>query len=144
MLSRREVLAGGLAGGLVGDSVDGRAEQSGQPPDREGQRDIERAIRAVESSIDRAFNTNSLSAGSVATLRKSFESFLRANGRFPEFCEIGIAIFYEIYDWHVRNRQQIVVVRQPDSRYSIQFMFTTLLLRYESEPGFIGVPYDRG
>ncbi len=142
MLSRREVLAGGLVGGLSGDAVDPQAAQ--QPAEREGLREIEQAIEGVTGSLDRAFNTISLTTGIVASLRRTFDTHLRGNGRFPAFCDIGIGVFYEIYDWHVRNRQEIVVARQPDNRYAIQFMFTTLVLRYENDPSFIGIPYDRG
>lgn len=140
MLSRREVLAGGLVGSLAGDPVE-RVEE--QQADRDGQREIERAIRGVSQTLDRAFNSVSLSTGFIAALRKNFEGFIKSNGKFPDFCEVGLAVFYEVYDWHIRHRQQIVVVRQADNRYTIQFMFTTLLLKHENEPNYIGYPYDK-
>jgi hypothetical protein len=68
---------------------------------------------------------------------------MRATTKFPDYCDIGLKVFYDIYDWHIRNRQQIVISRQPDNRYAIQFMFTTLILRNEQDPNFIGIPYDR-
>jgi hypothetical protein len=142
MLSRREILAGGLVGGLTSDAVDGRvAEQSG---DREMGREIKNSIDAIKGSVDRAFNTLTFSGtGPIGQLRKNFEQFVRSNSKFPDFCDIGMGVFYDVYDWHVRNRQQILVVRQPDNRYTIQFMFTTLMLRQENEVNFIGYPYDK-
>ena len=139
MLSRREVLSGGMVGGLA-RSASGAEQQAG---DREGLRQIEKAIQDLESTLTREFSAVSLSVGPIATLRRAFELFIRSNGRFPEFCDIGIGVFYDVYDWHVRNRQPIVVVRQPDNRYTIQFMFTTLVLRFENEPNFVGLPYDK-
>lgn len=138
MLSRREVLAGGVVGGLAGVPDESEEQQA----DREGQRQIERAIAGVESALRASFPL--ITSGPVAALRKAFEAFLKSNGKFPDFCDVGTNIFYEIYDWHIRNRQQIVVVRQPDNRYTIQFMFTTLILRFENEPNYIGFPFDKG
>ena len=137
MLSRREVLAGGVVGGLAG-APDGSEEQQA---DREGQRQIERAINSVDSAVRAAFPP--INGNPVSTLRKAFEAFVKSHGKFPDFCDIGLGVFYDIYDWHVRNRQQIIVIRQQDNRYTIQFMFTTLMVRFENEPNYIGVPYDK-
>ena len=143
MLSRREVLASGLVGGLSGDVVDGRREL--QPTaEVEALNDIEEAVEGVTASLDRAFNTLSTEQGPVTALRRNFDQFIRATGKFPDYCDIGLKVFYEMYDWHIRHRQQIVVVRQPDNRYTIQFMFTTLLLRHEYDPNYISYPYDKG
>ena len=139
MLSRREVLAGGVVGGLT--VAPAAAEE--QAADKDGQRQIEKAIQGLENSLNRAFNAVSLSIGPIGMLRRNFELFIRSNGHFPEFCDIGTGVFYDVYDWHVRNRQQIIVVRQPDNRYTIQFMFTALVLRFENEANFIGIPYDK-
>jgi hypothetical protein len=141
MVSRREVLAGGVVGSFTGRAADHSEEQEAT---QEGQREIQRAVHDVRQSLDTAFNTLSLAtAPSIAALRRNFEGFLRANTKFPDFCEIGIGVFYDVYDWHIRTRQQVVVRRQQDNRYTIQFMLTTLILRYEHEATFIGVPYDK-
>jgi hypothetical protein len=139
MLSRREVLSGGVVGGLARNA----SSAAEQPGDREGLRQIEKAIQDLENTMNRSFNTISLSIGPIGMLRRNFELFIKSNGHFPEFCDVGTGVFYDVYDWHVRNRQAIIVVRQPDNRYTIQFMFTTLVLRFENEPSFIGLPYDK-
>ena len=139
MLSRREVIAGGVVGGLGGGAA--APEQ-----DREQLailKEMKDEVAQLQSSFDRAFNTLSLSVGPIVQLRKVYEQFLRSNGKFPDFCEIGAQVFYDVYDWHIRNRQQIVVMRQPDNRYTIQFMMTTLILKFENEVGFIGYPFDK-
>jgi hypothetical protein len=70
-------------------------------------------------------------------------SFLRGNGKFPDFMDIGIAIFWDLYDWHIKNRLPLVVTRGPDGRYWMQFLFSTMVLRPEVDPGHIGVPVDK-
>jgi hypothetical protein len=139
MLSRRDVLSGGVVGGLARNA----SSAAEQPGDREVLRQIEKAIQDLEATVNRGFNALSLSLGPIGLLRRAFELFIKSNGHFPEFCDIGTGVFYDVYDWHVRNRQQIIVVRQPDNRYTIQFMFTALVLRFENEPNFIGIPYDK-
>lgn len=141
MLSRREVIAGGVVGSLAGGAAPPAEEQQEQQIAilRGMAEDIDR----LQSSFDRAFNTLSLSVGPIAQLRRVFEQFLRSNGKFPDFCEVGAQVFYDVYDWHIRNRQQVVVMRQPDNRYSIQFMFTTLILKFENEVSFVGYPFDK-
>jgi hypothetical protein len=137
MLSRREMLAGGVVGSFASGSF--AAEQDREQTDR----DVVRALQGIQRSLDSAFATATTS-GSIAMLRRNFELFLRSNTKFPDFCDIGIGVFYDVYDWHIRNNQPIVVTRQADNRYTIQYMFTTLILRSEHEASFIGVAYDKG
>jgi hypothetical protein len=139
MVSRREVITGGIVGSLA-KAPEAHAEAV---QDREMLKEIKGSIDGVQGSLDRAFNTLSLSAGPIVRIREVFEQFLRSNGKFPDFCEVGARVFYDVYDWHIRNRQQLVVLRQADNRYTIQFMFTTLILKYENQIDFIGYPFDK-
>ena len=152
MLSRREILRAAIAaGGAVsathlvpgsGASAPPPAPpdtQRGQDLDVETQREMVKAIRGVDEVLTRAFT---VSTETVNTLRTGFETFLRAHGKFPDFNEVGTAVFFAMYDWHIRNRQALTVQRQPDNRYTMQFMFTQLILRFDYNPGYIGPPYD--
>lgn len=141
MFTRREFFAGSALTGLASPPA-AAAEQA----DGEAQRQMAQHLNRLTGSVTRHLESSLLSTGSIAKLRDSQNIFLRANSKFPDFCEIGIGVFYEVYDWHVRHQQQMVIARQPapDNRYAIQFMFTALLLRPEVDPNFIGVPYDRG
>jgi hypothetical protein len=140
MLSRREMLAGGLVGTVGGAPAGAAAQPAG---DQAALRRIEDAIEQIGNSLDRAYNGVPMSDGFIAVLRKYFEQFIRGNGKFPDFCDVGVNCFYQVYDWHVRNRQPILAMRQADNRYTLQFMFTTLILRFENEPNFVGIPYDK-
>ena len=144
MLSRRELITAGVAGSLSASS-----DAAAMPPleeqqaDRDGQREIKRSIDSVEAALRSAMLSNSLSHGVVAKLRDSMQQFFRSNAKFPDFIEIGYSVFMELYDWHVKNRQQLMVTRGVDGRYWMQFMFTTLILRAEVDPAYIGLPYDK-
>jgi len=78
----------------------------------------------------------------IVEIRRQFGLFLRANQKYPDFCEIGPGVFTELYDWHVRHRQPIEITRT-DNRMTIRFMFTGMLLRPEQDPGYVGIPFDR-
>ena len=155
MLSRRELMTAGVAGSLYptvpaayAEARDTTADVAAgsalaQEADREGQREIKRSIDAVEATLERALLTNSVAHGVVSKLRANMETFFRGNSKFPDFTDIGISVFWDLYDWHIKNRQQLVVSRGTDGRYYMQFMFTTMLLRHEVEPNYIGIPYDK-
>jgi hypothetical protein len=76
-------------------------------------------------------------------VREYFTQYMRANGKFPDYMEVGINVFYEIYDWHIKNNRQMEVSRVLENRMAIRFMFTLMILRQEQDPNYVGVPYDR-
>jgi hypothetical protein len=146
MLSRRELITAGVAGSLASSPAPEAATTAlqSQEPTREGQREVARAVGDVEEALRQGLMGPSLSAGQVGKLRALMEQFLRSHGKFPDYFEVGSNVCFELYDWHVRHRQQLVVTRQPDNRYMLQFMFSQIILRPEQEANYIGYPYDKG
>ena len=144
MLSRREIIAAGVAGSLSARPAAAEPlEVEEQQADRDGQLLIAKQIAGIGSTLDRAFFSNSLAFGPIAKLREQMTQHFRGAQKFPDFMDVGVGVFMELYDWHVRYRQQLVVTRNADGRYWMQFMFTTLVLRPEVDPTFIGIPYDK-
>ncbi|MGQ0735391.1 MAG: hypothetical protein ACT4QD_17280 [Acidobacteriota bacterium] len=145
MVSRRELITTGLAGSLpsAAASSDMPAPVAEQQADREGQREIARQVQGIESVLRDAHLSSALAHGFVGKLRADMTQFLRANSKFPDFIEIGIAVFFDVYDWHVKHRQQLVVTRLADGRYAMQFMFSSLVLRPEQDPSYVGIPFDK-
>lgn len=144
MLSRRELIAAGITASVATNSTASPAPAlEEQDANREGQREIARQVQNVEGVLRSALLSPSLAHGFITKLRADMEQFLRSNSKFPDFIEIGAAVFFEVYDWHVKHRQQLTVTRL-DNRYGMQFMFTTLILRPEQDRGYIGIPFDKG
>ena len=141
MLSRRELFTAGVAGLSAGTPA-AAAKEVEQEATREGQREISRAVADVESAIQRGL-LPSLSFGIVGKIRSLMEQFLRSHSKFPDYMEVGPGVFIDVYDWHIKHQQQLVVTRLADGRYTMQFMFTSLLLRPEQDSLYIGYPYDR-
>jgi hypothetical protein len=143
MISRREVVTAGLFGRIAGSSRFEPAEVQESQAIREGFKSVEDALKDVRDSVDQGLRGSSMNFGHVGEVRDKIEKFTKANGKFPEFCEIGLSVFYAFYDWHVRHQQQIQISRVADQRMAIQFMFTQLILRPETDLTYIGTPFDR-
>jgi hypothetical protein len=94
-------------------------------------------VRAVRDEIARQH-----SFSEIAAVREQARTFLRANGKFPDFIEVGTDIWQQVYDWHVRFQQPISVGRTPEGRYTILLLATTVVMRPDMPPNFIGLPYD--
>ena len=143
MISRRELLSAGMAGTFTPSTEAGTAPAAQSQGEVEALREIARNLQGVDRTVAQAWLSNSVAFGIVGRLRDVYEAYFRTNHRFPDFVDIGIGVFMEVYDWHIKNGQPLTITRGPDSRYWLQFMFTTLILRGEHERNHIGIPYDK-
>jgi hypothetical protein len=143
MISRREVVTAGVLGTFAtgGAASPAEAVQDG-PTIRAGLTEIKQELATLNGNIQRGHGS-SLDMGRVGQVKGRIETYLKASGKFPEFCDIGTSVFYDVYEWHVKHQQQINVTRMADQRLMIQFMFTQLVLRWENESNYIGMPFDR-
>ena len=145
MIGRREVVTGGLLGSLAAGA--GTAASETEIQETQALRDILKGIddklEEIKTALDQGLRGNSMTYGNVGQLRSTIEKYARVTGKFPDYCDVGLGIFYDVYDWHVRQQQPIQVARVADQRLMILFMFTQLLVRWEGDVNFIGVPFDR-
>jgi hypothetical protein len=134
-MERRDVVNSGLLGltALIG----GSGEAAAIPPDegREIARAIDRLRELVERRLEPPFKE-------LFEIRRQQRMFLRASHKFPEFIEIGANVWDALYDWSVRYQQPLNVVRRDDGRYTMTFMFTTLVLRPDQTDDYVSLPYD--
>ena len=147
MVHRRAVITGTVLGGALSaltGSVEAAGPQSAQ--DRLAQdrlvqdrllEEIAKAVRSVRDEIERQ---NLF--GEIAAVRDPLRTFLRANGKFPDFIEVGSDVWQHVYDWHVRFQQPIALGRTTEGRYTILLLATNIVMRPDMAPGFIGVPFD--
>jgi hypothetical protein len=142
MLERRQVLGGGLAAGLAGlATMPAPAEAAAQRGD--DMTAVASAIDSLRSAIERQFDACELGpCPQIASIRQQQRVFLRATQKYPDFIEVGIDIWENVYDWHVKHQQPVVSQRLPDGRYAMAFMFTNLLLRPDQAANYIGYGFD--
>lgn len=149
MVTRREVVTSGAIGALstaaLGGPMAGQAEggQSGSSNAAvvSALTRIGTQLEGMERALDLGYTKNTLAFGTVGRVRELFTQFTRANFKFPDYCEIGLGVFYDLYDWHVKHGQELRFA-QFQNRLTLRFMFTQMILRPEQDPAYIGDPYD--
>lgn len=135
MLTRREWLGSGAFGAMAGD-------QPGGFTDAQEARIVASLSTLAAEAVTANRGCHTGACPSLAKVRDVYTAFLRANQKFPDLLDVGVDVFYDAHDWHVRNQQGLALSRLPDGRYTIGFMFTRLVLRPDASADFIGVPYD--
>jgi hypothetical protein len=142
MVQRREVMGGSLLAGLVALIVPrGAAAEVEQRDDNE--RAAAAAVDRLREALERQGGACELGqCGTIATIRNQQRVFMRANRKYPDYIDAGLEAWEDVYDWHVKNRQEVRAARLPDGRYGVQFMFTTVVLREDQTPAFVGWGYD--
>ena len=146
MFTRRDVMAGSLLGTLAtgsGASGDTQSKDKDAAEVERGLKDIKDRLDEIKTVLDDGLNQPSLTHGLVIPVRRALDQYLKTNGKFPDYLEIGRAVFMDVYDWHVKYQQPLQLNRTTDNRIVIRFMLTQLILRHEQEPSFVGTPYDR-
>lgn len=156
MLTRRELVTGSALGAMTAASTTGAVDASAgagrhepaipQEVDNGALRTIAAKTTEMDQTLDGlsgVVRSNSLAFGFVPRLREAYTLYWKSHGKFPEFCEVGTSVFYDIYDWHIKNRLPIPVSRFADNRVAITFMYTQLLVRTDQSPDYVGIPFDR-
>jgi len=138
MVGRRDVLGSGLLAGLSG------AFPSAEPAAAAPEDTSEAAANSVDrlrTLIERQ-STPGTASTAVALIRQQQRTYIRAHDKYPDFIEVGLGVWEEVYDWHVRYQQPITASRLADGRYIIGFMFTSLILRPDQAPEYVGFGFD--
>jgi hypothetical protein len=156
MLTRRELVTGSALGAIAttasstGNAANPPAPAVNDAPRQEVDNASLKIIASKTTEMDQTLDglagvvrSNSLAFGFVPKLRDAYTLYWKTHGKFPEFCEVGTSVFYDIYDWHVKNRLPAPVSRFADGRMSITFMYTQLLVRIDQAPDYVGLPFDR-
>src|SRR3954469_5681256 len=139
MVARRDVLGSGLLAGLSG-----AFPPSGEPRTAAAEDTSEAAASAgdrLRAAIERQ-PTPGRAGAAIALIRQQQRTYIRAHDKYPDFIEVGLGVWEEVYDWHVRYQQPINATRLADGRYMITFMFTNLILRPDQALDYVGFGFD--
>jgi hypothetical protein len=144
MISRREVVTAGVLGTLAttGTAEAAQSSQADAQALREGLKELGDKLNELKLTVEQGLRGNSMNYGNLAVVKGRIEQYAKTSGKFPDYCDIGLGVFTDVYDWHVRNQQQIQIVRVSE-RMAIQLMFTQLILRWENDLNYVGTPFDR-
>jgi hypothetical protein len=139
MVERRAVVGGGLVAGLTALMGESAAAAAVDDDPQQISGSIERLRKTFESQFDQRYT--SLWQG-ISRIRQQQRSWMRSTQKFPDFIEIGLDIWDNVHDWHVAHLQPLSMGRAADGRYTMVFMFTTLILRPEQALDYVGFPFD--
>lgn len=137
MVERREVMGSGLAAGLAAlVSPAPAAAQDSSPQVAQAVQELRETVRdQLEASRTGPWR-------GVVAVREQQRSWIRSTQKYPDFIEVGLDIWDSLHDWHVIFQQPISIARRDDGRYIMVFMFTTIVLRPEQMPNYVGLPYE--
>lgn len=137
-MDRRHLVSGGLFAGLAGAFGFPAGAAGAQQRRDEGDERTAMAIDELRKVVDRGFQVSP----ELARIREQQRIFMRANQKFPDYIEVGIGVWENVYDWHVRHQRPVLVGRTTDGRYTMTVMETLLLLRPEQAESFVGFGFD--
>jgi hypothetical protein len=143
MVERRAVVGGGLVAGLTALMGESSAAAAPAPVVTDDGQAISGSIDQLKKTIDGQFDQSytSLWRG-IVRIRAQQRQWLRSTQKYPDFLEIGLDVWESVHDWHAAHQQPLSMGRAADGRYTMVFMFTTLVLRPEQAPDYIGFPFD--
>jgi hypothetical protein len=134
MLSRRELIAGGAAMHMA--RGDGAAAQGGSVDDGP-------ELQSIRDVLDAIRGQYTVTTPAVNQLRERQRQFFRINQRFPECIDVGIRIWEQMQDWHIRHLRPLNINRGGDGRWQMDFILSVIVLKHELPESEIGQPYDR-
>jgi hypothetical protein len=144
MISRREAMGAGLLATFTTPPAPEATQSRGDDAETaKALKGLGDEMRSISTTLEQGLVGPSVAAGAIGRIRERLSIHMKTAGKFPEFMEIGLNVFYEVYDWHVRYQQQIQITRIAEQRFAIQFMFTQLIVRWEQDNNYLGVPFDR-
>ena len=136
MVQRRDLMGGGLVAGLASLMATSAEATPAAADSDETANAVNRFREVYERQLEQVYDAR---WKGVTKVRQQQRTWLLATRKYPDFIEIGLDVWDNIYDWHVAYQQAVSVQRLADGRYGMAFMFTTLVLR---NPEFVGYPFD--
>ena len=139
MVERRDLMGGGFVAGITALVATAAPPEAAAQDGSKQYFEVTRAANEMRMLLERHYDAP---WAGIAQIRNQQRIWLRSTQKFPDFIEIGIGIWESLYDWHVRFQQPLNVSRAADGRYVMAFIFTTLILRIDADPGYVGPPFD--
>jgi hypothetical protein len=136
VVDRRSLLNGALFSGLA--AVAPGQQSRGSSQDNRDDAAIAKAIDDLNTTVQHAVQTSP----ELARIRDQQHIFLKSNQKFPDFIEVGLGVWENVIDWHIRHQQALSVSRSAEGRYIMAVGFTTLILRPELSDSYVGAGMD--
>src|SRR5262245_35308386 len=143
MIPRRNLVTGGLVGGVLGALAGDDAAEAAPTAAAAADVNDEMVSKIVTAIAGLRTELQGLKGfPEIAPIRDIQITHLRANGKLPDYIEVGTTLWYSVHDWHIRWQQPLNIGRDNTGRYTLLFGQTYLIMRLDAAPSYLGVPYD--
>ena len=146
MMSRRSMLNGSALGGVLASlaPVAEAAPAPGQATQHVSDEGAQTALKGVATAISdiRDEMKRQSTFWELNPVRDPIRTYLRTTGKYPDYIEVGIDVWQQVYEWHVRYQQPPTIGRNPEGRYTIMLMGTMLIQRVDVQVNYVGIPFD--
>ena len=141
MIGRRAMLGTTTFGSMIAAFLPATDGADGEPA---AQQASEKSVEDVAAAIDklRTELQKQQTFWELEQVRQQQKTFLRTSGKLPDFLEIGSDIWLQVYDWHVRFQQPMTIGRDNQGRLTILVLSTTVIMRPDLTPNYVGIAYD--
>jgi hypothetical protein len=141
MVGRRDMLGSSLLAGLTGAFADAGVDAAPPAMAEDTSEAAASALDRLRTTLERQASPGSVTP-SIAAVRQQQRTYIRSHEKYPDYIEVGLGVWEEVYDWHVRYQLPITAARLPDGRYVLGFMFSNLILRPDQALDFVGFGFD--
>lgn len=139
MVERRALIGGSILAGVTGLMAASRTEAASADDCGSMSSSIDSLRKTVEQQFEDVYASKWRGVGRI---RQQQHTWMRATQKYPDFIEVGLDVWDNVYDWHVVHQQPVNMTRAVDGHYAMVFMFTTLLLRTDQSSDFVGFAFD--
>lgn len=142
MVARRKMIAGGLLAGLVGAVVPSRDADAAVGASGAADENTPILQRIYEELLLHRPTCGIESCASLESIRRQQHMYLKAHGRYPEFIDVGLGPWEDLYAWHIKYQVPVKVGLRPDGFYGMPFCLTTIVLKPNMQTDYVGTAYD--
>jgi hypothetical protein len=108
-------------------------QSSSDGPSQQDLRDLSLAVRDLRRLTPSA---------DVTQIQERQRLHFKLTQKFPNCIDVGLTVWERLTMWHLENHLPLKAARTPEGRMEMEFMFTTLVLKFDSPDTLIGNPYD--
>jgi hypothetical protein len=137
-MDRRAALRSGLLG--LGMTTGSTAASEAAAVESDPQ--VVAALQSLQSTVQRQADAQHAHWRVVRQVQEQQRTFLKSSHHYPEFVEVGPRAWEGLIEWHVREQVPLNVTRAADGRYTMAFMFSTVLLRPDLDDNYVGFGFD--
>jgi len=147
MIDRRQLLSTTMAAGLAGlaESPVTPTDSAGDAGAAQSSRDMADLARAIDSMSARLATviTEWRRFPEISRIREAQKDYLITHAKLPEIIGVGVNVWFDVYDWHIKWQQPLAMARDANNRRTITLFETAVVLQIDQPPNYVGMPFDK-